>query len=222
MKMPNEEHQTFDSARYPLLHPDTLAMLTKLDRLAPHNPTGLILQLQDILGKISIQVIQGDLGPDAMRQMEQAAAEMLKLHPKPVTEMPSQNLQEKMRHAANAAALKATRHPEYNGHLTHAEELGYIDRGLPGLHGHPHIFRVFALVKFYKNGHTMLVNPRGLERNYDDPQMTTEGADFLRQALVESAQEEGLYLNDRVKACVHHAQEGWVSMGYDRVSQPKN
>ena len=204
--------EPFSPENYPLVDP---GVLTDLERLAARDPRALTHRLQEVLGKNSIRVAQGQMDHDAMRQLEQAAGQLLRLHPIPVPQKPSEEIQKKMEQATRAAARRATRHPEYDGGQEEVRQHSCIHRP-----NDPSHCNVTAGICFNKNGRTMMVNPHKTEIDYDYPEMTKEGRKFLQEALEQAAREAGLELKDGVSIALQADEKGWVSIGYHWTSAP--
>ena len=205
-----EQESAFQPERYPLVD---AGLLRDLEFQGARSPARMKHAIADVLGRHSIRTAMGEKEPEAMRQLEQAAGELIRLHPDPVPLLPDDQLLARMRDATSRAARAANRHREYEGCDELRENSHRYGPAEPSHYG------VAIGLRFDKNGRTMMVNPHGTDIDYDYPEMTREGRDFLANALTDAAQTAGLELGGAVNTLLRADEKGWVTIGYNWHSQ---
>ena len=196
---------------YPLVDP---SLVDNLHSMGKTNPQDLKEHLTRLLGEKSLLTAQGEVEPDAMRELEKVAGEMMQLYPvppPPVALKPAGEIQAKMRMATDNAVARLTRHPEYETNEANPrEESQAFTRPTPAS-----IYRLSAAVRFNKTGRTMMINPHSAEADYDFPLISEEGKGTLYEALRDAAKDAGLELGNGIRSYSDNDEKGWVTIGYE-------
>ena len=127
-------------------------------------------------------------------------------------------IREKMARACQHIEREIARHPEYESHdlPTPQDTTGRNNRN----NFRRHTAEVFA--SFIKQGKTMMVIPSGMEDyDYDYPEMTREGRQYLEKVAQDAAQAEKLRIGGRTRIFVSNHEKGWCSVGYTYTVQEK-